>query len=294
MFHTFTQMVADASGWAYLIVFLLAVLDAVVPLVPSETAVITAGVVAANGDLSLALIIPAAAAGAFIGDNLAYLIGRRFGGRATKRFSGEKGQRRMKWAEDQLEERGGELIVVARFIPGGRTAVTLSAGTLGYPWRRFAAFDAAAALGWALYASLLGYYGGKTFESFWGLVLALLTAFAIAGGIEFVRWVLKRRRSLEPAAQCEHSGDVLPGLAEEAVPPDGARPLSVGRQREPNVSTELAEQLVEKGDADLHVAADRVRDPVTDEDHLRVAPRRRRHLHHAARAGRRNESVVEA
>ena len=195
MFHTFTQMVADASGWAYLIVFLLAVLDAVVPLVPSETAVITAGVVAANGDLSLALIIPAAAAGAFIGDNLAYLIGRRFGGRATKRFSGEKGTRRMKWAEDQLEERGGELIVVARFIPGGRTAVTLSAGTLGYPWRRFAAFDAAAALLWALYASLLGYYGGKTFESFWGLVLALLTAFAIAGGIEFVRWVLKRRRA---------------------------------------------------------------------------------------------------
>ena len=69
VFHTFTQMVADASGWAYLIVFLFAILDAVVPLVPSETAVITAGVVAANGDLSLALIIPAAATGAFIGDN---------------------------------------------------------------------------------------------------------------------------------------------------------------------------------------------------------------------------------
>ena len=101
----------------------------------------------------------------------------------------------MKWAEEQLEERGGELIVVARFIPGGRTAVTLSAGTLAYPWRRFAAFDAAAALLWALYASLLGYYGGKTFESFWGLVIALLTAFAIAGGIELVRWILKRRRS---------------------------------------------------------------------------------------------------
>ena len=195
MFHTFTEIVADASGWAYVIVFLFAILDALVPLVPSETAVITAGVVAANGDLSLALIIPAAATGAFIGDNCAYLIGRRFGGRATKRFSGEKGQRRMKWAEEQLEERGGELIVVARFIPGGRTAVTLSAGTLGYPWRRFAAFDAAAALAWALYASLLGYYGGKTFESFWGLLVALLTAFAIAGGIELTRWILRRRRS---------------------------------------------------------------------------------------------------
>jgi membrane protein DedA with SNARE-associated domain len=196
MFHEFTQLVADASGWAYLIVFLFAFLDALVPIVPSETAVITAGVVAASGDLSLGLIIPAAAAGAFLGDNTAYLIGRRFGGRLTDRFfSGEKAKERMAWAEVQLSERGGELIVVARFIPGGRTAVALSAGTLGYPWRRFVVFDLAATLIWASYAALLGYYGGRTFESFWGLALALTTAFAIAGGIELVRWLQRRRRN---------------------------------------------------------------------------------------------------
>ena len=195
MFHQFTQMVADASGWAYAIVFVFALLDALVPIVPSETAVITAGVVAASGDLSLELIIPAAAAGAFIGDNLAYLIGHRFGARATERFfSGEKARRRMDLAEEQLRERGGELIVVARFIPGGRTAVALSAGALGYRWRRFIAFDAVATLAWATYSALLGYYGGRTFESFWGLLLALTTAFAIAGGIELVRWALRRRR----------------------------------------------------------------------------------------------------
>jgi membrane protein DedA with SNARE-associated domain len=196
MFHQFTQLVADASGWAYLILFLFAFLDALVPIVPSETAVITAGVVAASGDLSLGLIIPAAAAGAFLGDNTAYLIGRRFGGRLTDRFfSGEKATERMAWAEVQLSERGGELIVVARFIPGGRTAVALSAGTLGYAWRRFVVFDLAATLIWASYAALLGYYGGRTFESFWGLALALTTAFAIAGGIELVRWLQRRRRN---------------------------------------------------------------------------------------------------
>ena len=103
-------MVADASGWAYAIVFLFAFLDALVPIVPSETAVITAGVVAASGDLSLALIIPSAAAGAFLGDNTVYLIGRRFGGRATERFfRGEKARRRMDWADEQLRERGGEV-----------------------------------------------------------------------------------------------------------------------------------------------------------------------------------------
>jgi membrane protein DedA with SNARE-associated domain len=198
VFDHFTQLVSDASGWAYAIVFLLALLDAVVPVVPSETAVITAGVVASSGDLSLALVIPAAAAGAFAGDNTAYLIGRRFGSRVRERFfGGEKARKRIEWAEQQLTERGGELIAVARFIPGGRTAVTLSAGTLRYRWRRFVAFDAAAAIGWASYAALLGYFGGHAFEhAAWkGLLLALGIAFAVAGGVEATRWVLRRRRA---------------------------------------------------------------------------------------------------
>ena len=195
MFKHFTHLVADSSEWAYVIIFVFAYLDVLVPLVPSETAVITAGVVAAAGDLSLALIIPLAATGAFLGDNTVYLLGRQFGERATKRFfPGEKARRRIDWADEQLKERGGELIVVGRFIPGGRTAVALSSGTLKYPWRRFVMFDAAAALIWATYSALLGYYGGKTFEGTWGLALALVIAFSVAGGIEFVRWLLRRRR----------------------------------------------------------------------------------------------------
>ena len=86
MFDQFTQLFADASGWAYAIVFLLAVLDVFVPIVPSETAVITAGVVAASGDLSLPMVIAAAAAGAFICDNTSYFVGRRYGKRVTDRF----------------------------------------------------------------------------------------------------------------------------------------------------------------------------------------------------------------
>jgi membrane-associated protein len=195
LFDKFTQLVAESSEWAYVIVFLFAYLDALVPIVPSETAVITAGVVAADGDLSLALIIPLAAAGAFLGDNTAYLIGRRFGTRATERFfRSERARHRIEWADEQLQERGGELIMVGRFIPGGRTAVALSSGTLRYPWRRFVLFDAAAALLWASYSALIGYYGGKTFEGPWGLLLALAIAFAVAGGIELTRWLLRRRR----------------------------------------------------------------------------------------------------
>jgi membrane-associated protein len=198
VFGQFTQLVSEASGWAYGIVFLFAFLDVLVPVVPSEASVITAGVVAAAGGLYLPLIIVAAACGAFLGDNTAYLVGRRFGTRATKRFlRGGKAQKTLDWAELQLTQRGGELILVARFIPGGRTAVTLAAGTLAFPWRRFAVFDAIAALIWALYASLLGYFGGRAFENAaWkGLLVAFGIAFAVAAGVEIVRWYLKRRRA---------------------------------------------------------------------------------------------------
>jgi membrane-associated protein len=193
----FTELVADASGWAYAILFVLAFLDALVPVVPSETSVITAGVVASAGDLSLPLVILFAASGAFAGDNTSYFVGARYGTRINERFfQSEKAKGRIAWAQRQVEERGGELIVIARFIPGGRTVVTLSAGTLGYPWRRFVVFDAIAASIWAVYASLLGYLGGHAFEAqpWKGLLLAFAIAFAVTGGVELFRW-WKRRRS---------------------------------------------------------------------------------------------------
>jgi len=198
VFQQFTDLVANASGWAYAILFALALLDALIPIVPSETSVITAGVVASQGDLNILLVILFAAAGAFAGDNVSYLLGNRYGPRINDRFfNGEKARKRIAWAQRQVEERGGELIVIARFIPGGRTVVTLSAGTLGYPWRRFILFDAIAASIWACYAALLGYVGGHAFEEqpWKGLLLAFAIALAVTGGVELFRWLKRRRKN---------------------------------------------------------------------------------------------------
>jgi membrane-associated protein len=197
VFAQFTDLVANASGWAYAILFALAFLDALVPIVPSETSVITAGVVASAGDLNLPLVIAFAGAGAVAGDNAAYFVGHRYGQRINDRFfRSERAKKRIAWAQGQVEERGGELIVIARFIPGGRTAVTLSAGTLEYPWRKFILFDTIAGFVWATYAASLGYFGGHAFEEApWkGLLLAFAIAFAVTGAIELVRWYVKRRR----------------------------------------------------------------------------------------------------
>lgn len=196
MFDQFTHLVANASAWAYVVVLLFSITDSVFPIVPSETAVITAGVVTAAGDLNLALVIAAAAVGAFVGDNLAYAIGHRYGDRVQRRFfSGAKAQHRIAWARGQLDQRGGQLIAVARFIPGGRTAVTLTAGLTHFPWPRFAGYDAVAAIVWAGYGALLGYFGGRAFEheAWKGLLLALGIAFAVTALTELVRWLLRRR-----------------------------------------------------------------------------------------------------
>jgi len=195
VFQSLVDLVSG-SPFTYGFLFLIAALDAVLPLVPSETAVITAGVVAAQGHLIVPVVILAAGLGAVAGDNVSYWIGRLAGDWLQRRFLTGERRKRIEWAERTLEKRGGYLIVIARFIPGGRTAVTLSAGLLEMPWRRFVAFDLLAGMLWACYATLIGYFGGKAFEDepLRGLVLALVVAFAIAGGVELFRWLRRRRK----------------------------------------------------------------------------------------------------
>jgi membrane protein DedA with SNARE-associated domain len=80
--------------------------------------VITGGVVAATGRLSLPLVVAFATAGAIAGDNAAYLIGRHYGSAVTNRFfRSEKAQQRIAWAQRQLRERGGQLILIGRSSP---------------------------------------------------------------------------------------------------------------------------------------------------------------------------------
>jgi membrane-associated protein len=193
LFQSLTDYVSG-SPWTYAFLFGVAALDVVFPLVPSETSVILAGVIASTGDLVLFAVILVAAAGAILGDNTAYVIGRTVGHRLVNRFFSGERRKRIDWAEQQIEERGGYLIVVGRFIPGGRTAVTLACGLLEMRWRRFISFDIAAGLMWASYAALLGYFGGKAFEEqpWKGFVVAFVVALGITGAIELYRWLRKR------------------------------------------------------------------------------------------------------
>ncbi len=168
-----------------------------IPVVPSETTVIAGGVAAGAGNQTLAFVIIAGALGAFLGDNLAYTLGRTFHPR-VERWAARKPSRRdrLDGAGRQIRRRGGLLLITARFIPGGRSLLTISSGLTRQPRLWFASWIAVAAVIWASYAAVLGYVFGQAFEddhtmAFW---LAFGTALSITLLVEFVRWIRERRR----------------------------------------------------------------------------------------------------
>jgi membrane protein DedA with SNARE-associated domain len=184
------------SLWTYPLLFGICVGDAVFPALPSETAMIVCGIQAARGQLSLGWVLVLGGAGAFVGDNTSYAFGRWLGQPVVRRFfSGERAQERLDWAKRFLKERGSYVLVVARFIPGGRTATTFTSGLVKLPWpTRFAPFILVAAVLWAAYGGLLGYIGGRVFRDH--PLYALLVAFGIAAFVavsaELIRWLRKK------------------------------------------------------------------------------------------------------
>ena len=184
----------SAQWWFLALVVAVAYFDSVVPIVPSETSVIIGGVAAGMGQYNVGWVILCGAVGAFLGDNTAYLLGARMSGWMSRRAERKpKFKRRLDWAAEQIRVRGGLLLITARFIPGGRTALTLSSGITHQPRRWFISWTALAAMIWATYAALLGYIGGKAFAD--NHTKAFIVAFGAALGITVLIEVVRHLRN---------------------------------------------------------------------------------------------------
>lgn len=213
------------SPWLYVLVLGLSLLDAVLPVVPAETVVITAAAfAAAHGAPQLLPLVIAAWIGALAGDVIAHHLGRGAGRFARLLRRLRIGDALLRWAETGLRTRGGAIIIGARFIPGGRTATTVTSGLIRYPRPRFVLFATIAALAWAVYSVVIGWIGGTAFhdQPLLGVALGVGLALAIAGGIELVRRVRGQRNArrtsasehaINPRRHAGHGASPAPGRA---------------------------------------------------------------------------------
>jgi len=173
-----------SSPWVYLVVFLLTVLDAFFIIVPSETVVVALGALALSaGSPQLALLIPIAAVAAIMGDSLTFWLGRVVGVRQFSWMRRPRVVRIVAWAGRSLDQRAAAVLLTARFVPFGRVAVNLTAGSTGFRYRRFLALTTIAGICWAGYNAVIGALFGAWFDGNPLLAVALSVVVALTLGV---------------------------------------------------------------------------------------------------------------
>jgi membrane protein DedA with SNARE-associated domain len=183
------------SPWSYVVVALMISGSAVFPPLPSEASMFTALSLALEGELVLVAAAVACGVGSMGGDLLAYSVGRVAGSRRDDARAGEgRIARAIAWVDERDEQWGPGLIMGGRFVPGGATAVGLTAGVVRFPVRRFVTFSFLGAAVWVGYGVTLAYVGSTVLPGQWwvGTLVAVALGLAFAGA---VKWRDSRKRS---------------------------------------------------------------------------------------------------
>jgi membrane-associated protein len=209
----------SAPPLVYLAVLLVCWGDAFLPVLPSETTVMAAGALTVHGNLDLVPLIGSAALGAVCGDMTSATLGRVLP-RRDNRAARSRGRVRQRIRaigaalQSRVEHNVYLVLLLARFIPGGRTAVTLGLGRSALPMARLLAPLAVAGTLWALITSLAGRFGATlVFEhpALVGAITAGVLAVAVAAAALWNRRTAKANRA-----------DAAPIPADSPIAPTGS------------------------------------------------------------------------
>jgi membrane protein DedA with SNARE-associated domain len=131
--------------------------------VPGETALVTAAFLASQGHYSIVAVIAVAAAGAIVGDNIGYWIGREGGRKLLERWGPVRryADKALPPAERFFQKHGAKAVFFGRFIAFLRVTAAWLAGISRMTWWRFLIWNAAGGILWAIAISLLAYEFGK-------------------------------------------------------------------------------------------------------------------------------------
>lgn len=216
-FDDFIVSIID-SPLVLLVLLVFTAIDGFFPPVPSESIVIALAALSLTGaGPSLWIVIPVAALGAFIGDQIAFTIGRRIPVTRIPFLNSGRGGELVAKANALIFRRPGPLLIAGRFIPGGRVAVNISAGAMGFPRRRFVQIDVVASLLWAIYSSMLGLAAGAYLKDHpaMSIVVGVALGVIMGGIIDRVSawWETRRARnaSTHPDTDAQPGGATSPG-----------------------------------------------------------------------------------
>ena len=179
--------IIDVGHVGYPLLFLLVMAESSGVPIPGETALITAAVLASQGQLKIELVIVIAAAGAIIGDNIGYVIGRN-GGRWLLERPGRFHRQRLQvleTGEPFFERHGPKAVFFGRFVLVLRVWASWLAGATRMPWHSFLVWNALGGICWAtgvgLIAYFLGHSAGNAVQTFgiWGLAAFVLGALGV-------------------------------------------------------------------------------------------------------------------
>lgn len=168
--------------------FLLVLIGALVPVVPTGALVSTAAVVAFHqtAPFSMALVLVTASVAAFLGDTALYWLGQRGmrsrnGSRWLAAIRSRASEDRLAQAQDKLAGHGVTVLVLSRLVPAGRIPVMLACLMARWPVRRFMRGNLPACLAWAATYELIGILGGSLFDEPWeGVVAAVALTLLIS------------------------------------------------------------------------------------------------------------------
>ena len=191
------------AHYGYLAVVVLIALESMGIPLPGETMLITAAIYAGSTHrLNIGLVILAAAAGAILGDNVGYFIGREGGFRLLRRYGHRLRitEARLRLGEYLFRRYGGRVVFFGRFVAILRALAALLAGVNHMPWPRFLTFNAAGGFCWAMVYGIGGYAFGRELDRVTGPFRWALVVMAVAASIAFVVFLRRDEERLQAEA----------------------------------------------------------------------------------------------
>lgn len=144
---------------------------------PGDTLLLSAGILAAQGKIELAMLLPAVAAAAILGDNIGYLIGKRYGRRLFRKPNGIIFRHEyIERAEKFYEKYGSKAMLFAHFVPIVRTFAPAVAGVANMNHKQFFIYDAIGDIAWAVVVTMIGYWFGTKIPNIDHYILLVVAA----------------------------------------------------------------------------------------------------------------------